>query len=75
MESWNEDHESLSARVEGLKMSLQQWNMRVFGNIFNRKLSFMARLAGIQRVLQEKTLERLAELEVTLRRELNEILE
>lgn len=65
----------LVQKLDSLWNSLTTWNREVFGNIFDRKFRCLASLGGIQKALQRRSSAKLAGLESTLRRELDEILE
>lgn len=75
MECWAEFGTlGLIPKLQLLRTSLQQWNRGVFGNIFDKKFYCLARLASIQRALQQKQSCRLVSLEEQLRQELDDIL-
>lgn len=44
----------LVSRLSCLWAVLQQWNVGVFGHLFDRKFRWMARLAGVQKALQRQ---------------------
>ncbi|KAK9689451.1 hypothetical protein RND81_09G059800 [Saponaria officinalis] len=63
------------SRLNALSTSLQNWNENVFGNIFRKKKSLMARIEGCQKKPSTVKEKRLIALEATLRRGLDKILE
>ncbi|XP_021676788.2 uncharacterized protein LOC110662197 [Hevea brasiliensis] len=60
--------------IVGFANDLKEWNGKVFGNVFHFKKQLLARIEGIQRVLENRTSSHLMELECQLRRELDVIL-
>lgn len=75
LECWLESGSlGLVQKLDLLRQDLQRWNRSVFGNIFDRKFRCLARLAGVQKALQQHRPERLLLLEEQLRLELDEIL-
>ncbi|XP_074291073.1 uncharacterized protein LOC141617834 [Silene latifolia] len=55
-------------RLESLSRRLQDWNSEVFGDIFKRKRSLMARIGGCQRELSMGRQSHLIKLEAKLRK-------
>lgn len=70
--SW---HNSMtwSHNISNTSHNLRVWNKEVFGNIFKRKHRIIKRLEGINRVLMEKSIERLFSLINQLWQEYNSI--
>ena len=60
--------------IKDFTVKLQQWNHDVFGNIFRQKNQLLARLAGVQRILDKRESPRHRELETVIMKELDEIL-
>ncbi|KAH9770764.1 putative ribonuclease H protein [Citrus sinensis] len=52
----------------------RRWNKEIFGNIIYRKRKLLARIGGIQRILETKPNHSLTRLEVKLQKELDEVL-
>ncbi|XP_021757131.1 uncharacterized protein LOC110722174 [Chenopodium quinoa] len=48
---------TLMSSLSKLSTDLQCWNRDVFGNVFKQKRNLMARIAGVQRKLAEKSIE------------------
>ncbi|XP_021761807.1 uncharacterized protein LOC110726644 [Chenopodium quinoa] len=66
---------TLMSSLSKLSTDLQCWNRDVFGNVFKQKRNLMARIAGVQRKLAEKSYRGLIKLEARLRKDLDEILD
>ncbi|KAJ4832557.1 hypothetical protein Tsubulata_000126 [Turnera subulata] len=71
--TWDRQCNSVEA-IQKFIPAVHDWNKRVFGNILRRKKRLLARLAGIQRFLEQKPSIFLTKLEVVLRMELDQVL-
>ncbi|XP_074284243.1 uncharacterized protein LOC141608798 [Silene latifolia] len=72
-ESWPSDG-NFPSRLDLLSKKLQNWNSTIFGDIFRRKRSLIARIGGCQRELSFARQRHLIKLEAKLRKELDEVL-
>ncbi|XP_074298539.1 uncharacterized protein LOC141629436 [Silene latifolia] len=61
-------------RLDGLSEKLQSWNSEIFGNIYKRKKSLIARIGGYQKELSIARRTNYIKLEAKLRKELDEVL-
>ncbi|XP_074314431.1 uncharacterized protein LOC141649645 [Silene latifolia] len=61
-------------RLDELSEKLQNWNSEIFGNIYKRKKSLIARIGGCQRELSIARRTNYIKLEAKLRKELDEVL-
>lgn len=64
-DSWDQD-QALSEAITNFTRKAKQWNVDVFGNIFNRKKRVIARLNGAQKALANHPNEFLVQLEKDL---------
>lgn len=64
-DSWDQD-QALSNAITNFTRKAKQWNVDVFGNIFNRKKRVIARLNGAQETLANHLNEFLVQLEKDL---------
>ncbi|KAH9661422.1 reverse transcriptase domain-containing protein [Citrus sinensis] len=62
---------NMDSRHGGLR---PRWNKDIFGNIIYRKRKLLARIGGIQRILETKPNHNLTRLEVKLQKDLEEVL-
>lgn len=65
---------NLAYNKEILVRNLKKWNISEFGNIFKKKNRLYARIAGIQRRMDNHTNKALFKLEAKLKKELDEVL-
>ncbi|GLT60154.1 hypothetical protein SLA2020_329350 [Shorea laevis] len=72
--SWNPDV-SLHNALTIFTREVQNWNQQVFGNIFHRKRRLLARLYGVQKLLETQPQPSLFALETHLLREYNDTLQ
>lgn len=70
---WNNEMPYYRAVSEFIQ-HVQHWNKNSFGNIFQRKKILLARIGGVQRALERRSLCSLYRLEAKLKRELEEVL-
>lgn len=70
---WNQDKPFLQ-NLDNLSMMLPTWNKDVFGNIFSKKRSLLARLNGIQKALSLRSNPFLENLELALQKEYQQVL-
>lgn len=74
-EIWNKSTGNVVNKTTSLTVSLTRWNKEIFGNLYQQKKRFMARLDSIQRSLCKKNVPFLFDLEKKLLGELNVILD
>ena len=72
--AWRRDFPNVVNSLDGVRIDSLIFNKEVFGDIFRRKRLLEARIAGIQRSLEELHSESLVRLEGELRREYNQVL-
>ncbi|KAJ4849688.1 hypothetical protein Tsubulata_006712 [Turnera subulata] len=72
-QAWNTDGNMVST-TQKFVAKVQEWNKRVFGNIHWKKKRVLARLAGIQRFLENRPSPYLSKLELELKMEFDAIL-
>ena len=70
---WNNEMPYYRAVSEFIQQ-VQRWNKNSFGNIFQRMKILLARIGGVQRALERRSLRSLYRLEARLKRELEEVL-
>ncbi|XP_024041960.1 uncharacterized protein LOC127901861 [Citrus sinensis] len=71
--SWGFDDSYLEV-VQRFTTNVSLWNKNTFGNIFHKKRNLLARIGGIQRVLETCTKQSLVRLELKLKVELEQVL-
>ena len=73
---WNnwEHNLPLGEAITNFAGKVAVWNREVFGNIFRRKKSVLAKLGGIQKAMETHSTRNLRTLELELREELEDIL-
>ena len=71
--SWNKGANFLDTVADFTKQT-RRLNKEIFGNIIYRKQKLLARIGGIQRILETKPTHSLTRLEVKLQKELEEVL-
>lgn len=72
--AWRRDSPNVVNSLDGVRIDSLIFNKEVFGDIFRRKRLLEARIAGIQRSLEELHSESLVRLEGELQREYNQVL-
>ena len=70
--SWSKGANFLDAVVDFTKQTIR-WNKKIFGNIIYRKRKLLARLSGIQWILETKPNHSLTRFEIKLQKELEEV--
>lgn len=73
-DKWHREEKLIPALAK-LSEDLQKWNKEIFGNIFHKKRSLLARIAGVQKALINQPNRGLIKFESRLRKELDEVLE
>ncbi|KAM5573208.1 hypothetical protein ABKV19_012976, partial [Rosa sericea] len=73
-QNWSLEELSISSKVDLFTSAVKKWNVEVFGNIFRKKRRLIARLAGIQKVLCQRNVSFLVNLEQELTKEYHELL-
>lgn len=71
---WESSGTEVTRTIDCFREVADQWNKKVFGNIFDRKNKYLELLEGIQRKLEKGPSRYLAQLETQLRKELGEAL-
>ena len=71
---WNQAH-SLQGAINTFSVEAKRWNKDHFGNVFQKKRRVMARLNGVQKIVDARPTSQLLDLEKHLQRELESILD
>lgn len=72
--AWIKGNYMVTASLGNVQKDAQEFNSKVFGNIFNRKRTLEARMKQVQRTLEHSDIPNLAMLETELQRVYNEVL-
>lgn len=72
--AWRNGHNLVPTCLSRVQRDAQEFNSKVFGNIFKRKRALESRLWGIQRTLEHTEILNLAMLEKDIHKEYNEVL-
>ncbi|XP_021766581.1 uncharacterized protein LOC110731038 [Chenopodium quinoa] len=73
-EKWDKNA-PLIPHLEKIANDLQDWNKKIFHNIFRKKRILLARIGGVQKCLAQQKSRDIIKLEAKLRKELDEVLE
>lgn len=73
-QAWRNGLPLVPAKLHKVQKDAQEFNSKIFGNIFKRKRALEARMRGIQRTLECSDILNLAMLEKELHKEYNDVL-